>query len=112
MKTKSTLNNHHIRTIFLSPNHKQINNLYAHLIKNNFTTCHIKTLQPSANTTFSYLEPKVPFYYIMVSLNEQVDAFEVGKSYAVNNDLDDIICCSPKLEFDSVKTIKDGDLGL
>jgi len=111
MKTKFTPSKNSVRTIFLSPNQEQINNLYAYLIENNFTTCHIKIFEPSDNTVFSFLEPQVPFYYIMVSPKEQEDAFEVGKCYAVNNNFDDVICCYPNFDFDSVASIKKHESG-
>lgn len=114
MKEKLTLNENSKRTIFISFNETQINDLNAYLMQNKFN-CFITTLKPASKleqTRFSHLQPKVPLFYIITSDKEQYEAFEVGKAFAVQNDLDDIICCYPNLDFDTIRDIKEREFGL
>ena len=103
-----------LRTIFISFNNEQIDNLNSHLKQNKFNTS-ITTFKPASKIEerrFAEFEPKIPYYYIIVSAQEQYEAFEVGKTYAIENDLNDVICCYPNLDFDTVKNIKEREFGL
>ena len=114
MKQKFTPRENSKRTIFISFNKEQINNLNTLLTHKKFNSS-ITTFKPAyelEQRRFSEFEPKIPYFYILVSTQEQYDAFEVGKAYAIENDLDDIICCYPNLDFDTVKNIKERELGL
>ena len=114
MKQKFVPSEDSKRTIFIGNNQEQINKLYSFLIQNNYQ-CSITTFTPASKLEerrFAEFEPKVPYYYIVVSAQQQYEAFEVGKAYAVENDLDDVICCYPNLDFDVVKNVKERELGL
>lgn len=114
MKQKFVPHENSKRTIFISFNQKQINSLNTYLTQNNFK-CIVTTFKPSSNLEqrrFAEFEPKVPYYYIIVSAQEQYQAFEMGKEYAITNNLDDVICCYPNLYFDTVKNIREREYGL
>jgi len=104
--------NENFKTMFISSNKEHIDILYAYLIKNNFKSCYTTISNPSKNTIFSHLEPKIPFYYIMAEEHERHTAFEVGKSFAVEHDFDEIICCYPNLDCDCIKNIKEREFGI
>ena len=107
-------NQNEVRTIFISKNELQVENLNSYLLHHNFNST-VKTKTPPSKveqTRFSHLEPKYPLYYLVVPAQEQYKAFEFGKTYAVDNELDDIICCYPNLDFDTVKNIREREYGL
>ena len=114
MKQKFKPHENSKRTVFISFNEGQINNLNTYLTHSKFDSS-ITTFKPASRLeqrVFSEFEPKIPYYYIIVPAQEQYDAFEVGKVYAVENNLYDIICCYPNLDFDTVKNIKEREFGL
>lgn len=114
MKQKFIPHENSKRTIFISFNEEQIINLNSYLIQNKFNSS-ITTFKPSSKLEqrrFSEFEPKSPYYYIIVSAQEQYDSFELGKAYAIKNDLDDITCCYPNLDFDTIKSIKEREFNL
>jgi len=95
--------NEPIHTLFVGNNIQQMSNLLIFLNDNKFSV----SLKKVDNTTLAK-----PYYKIVAPASQHDDIFNKGLLYCFSHNLDDIICGYPNLDFDSVKNIKEREIGL
>jgi len=95
--------NEPVNTIFIGENVKHMSSLFAHLVKNNFEVL-LKGVRNKSSAR--------PYYKIVAPASQHSDVFDKGLQYCIEHNLDNISCCYPNLDFDSVKNIKERELSL
>lgn len=92
--------------VFIGADIKQMSDLLVYLAKNKFDISLKK-----ADTKASHVY-KRQYYKIIAPASKHGEVFEQGLQYCIDNGFDDIMCGYPNLDFDSVKNIKERELGL
>ena len=97
------------RTVFIGDSLQQMTDLLIHLHDKHFPV----SLKKAGDTPYeAYKIQAKPWYKITTSDNEHYDVLNHGIAYCMENNLNDIICAYPNLDFDTIKNIKERELGL
>lgn len=96
------------RRIFIGRDAKQISDLAKYLTKHKFSV-YIKEDNALPHVACT---DKILLYSIIAPATQHDDVFKKGVAYCIDNGFDYIQCCYPNLDFDTVKNIKERELGL
>ena len=102
-------NNEKIRVVFIGDNLEQMSNLLLHLNSNKLKV----SLKRAGCTPYEAYQIKAkPYYKIVTPASFHADTFNIGVKYCIENNLDDMICCYPNLDFDKIENIREREVGL
>lgn len=101
--------NEHVHVIFIGDNLQLMSNLLITLGNNNYAV----SLKKAGNVPYEAYHIKAkPWYKIVAPVSQHSEVFDTGIDYCIKNNLDDVICCYPNHDFDTIKNIKERESGL